>query len=327
MNVGASERSAGQRYMEACRWQLDADIPENIETMTVQICDPVIFTSAGCSVVFSGLDSSVAGKVEQAFRQSDIPVFSNAKNFRMHPDVPLVVPFVNPHHLDIVGMQRRQLKLQRGFIVTNANCSTTGLVVTLKPLHDIYGIVQANVVTMQAISGAGYPGISSLDIIGNVVPYIGDEEDKIEEEPLKILGEYRSSTTEDGNAEESVLKKPDIMIDATCNRVPVIDGHTECISLKLKRQPTSMAEVTEVLENYRSSFYPEMQLIKVHTTANRPQPRLDLMRGGGYCVSVGRLRTGKYWDLQFTLLSHNTILGAAGSAIKNAEIALRKKLI
>lgn len=263
--------------------------------------------------------------VEGAFRQAEQIVFSNAKNYRMDDNVPLVVPVVNPEHLDVVKHQRAKLGLKRGYIVTNANCSTTGMVVALKPLHDAFGITQLHVSTMQAISGAGYPGISSLDILGNVVPYIDGEESKIEQEPLKILGRLK----QDGSGFETEK----IMIDATCHRVPVIDGHTETVSLKFRQQPKSIEDIFKVFENYTSLpqklgvFSAPPQAIIVSRQANRPQPRLDLLAGKGYAVTVGRLRKGHYWDLTFTLLSHNTILGAAGSSIMNAEIALQRGLL
>lgn len=281
-------------------------------------CKSTLFTD--CDVVFSGLDSSVATEIEGEFRRAELQVFSNAKNYRDVDDVPLIVPLVNPEHFHIIQYQQKKLDLKKGYIVTNANCSTTGLVAALKPLNDAYGITQMNVVTLQAISGAGYPGISALDIVGNVIPYIDGEEDKIETEPLKILGTL--------NATNESFVPADFVIDATCNRVPVIDGHTECVSLKFKRKPESLDQVKGIL----SSYIPEVcnlglysapkQAILLMDENDRPQPRLDLNAGKGYSVSVGRLREGNHWDLQFTLFSHNTILGAAGSAILNAEMAL-----
>jgi aspartate-semialdehyde dehydrogenase len=291
-------------------------------------------------LVFSGLDSSVAREIgkliflvsppiltvlEGAFRSANFVVFSNSKNYRMDADVPLVVPYVNPEHLDVIKHQRKVLNLTRGAIVTNANCSTTGLVVALKPLHDAFGIEQFHVSTLQAISGAGYPGLSALDIMSNVIPYIEGEEGKIQTEPLKILGKVKPDGS--GFVNESIL------IDATCHRVPVIDGHTETVSIRFKRKPESMDQVKKVLE----SFVSVPQQLKVHSAPkrvivvndeiNRPQPRLDLMLEGGYAVTVGRLRKGHYWDLTFTVLSHNTVLGAAGSSILNAELAYTKALI
>ncbi|KAI3633222.1 hypothetical protein MIR68_008760 [Amoeboaphelidium protococcarum] len=321
--VGASFKSAGMPYVEACKqWKLDTSIPAQVASLQVQLCEPQNFT--GCRVIFSGLDSDVAGEIEQEFRRSGFAVFSNAKSHRMDELVPLAVPLVNPQHMQMVKHQQAVLQLQNcGFIVTNANCSSTGLVVPLKALHDAYGLQQVHVCTMQAISGAGYPGVSAMDIVGNVIPYIGDEEHKIETEPLKILGELSGNKFIDQK----------IMIDAVCHRVPVIDGHTETVSIKFLKPPKDINEVSKVLREYKCEAQslnlpsaPEKCII-VRDESNRPQPRLDLMNERGFAVTVGRLRKGNYWELTFTLLSHNTILGAAGSAIMNAEYAQKKGLL
>ena len=266
-------------------------------------------------------------------------MFSNAKNHRMDGLVPLVVPLVNADHLDAIVEQRRRLGLRRGFIVTNANCSTTGLVVALKPLHDRYGIQQMNVVTMQAISGAGYPGVASMDILNNIVPLIDGEEVKLETEPCKILGQWLPSGADanggdagdagDASGGGGCFVAAEMTIDATCNRVPVVDGHTECVSLRFERPPASVLEVQETLTAYVSeaqrlaAHSAPRQAIHVMKQADRPQPRLDGRVGGGFTVSVGRLREGNHWHVSFTLLSHNTILGAAGSSILNAELAVK----
>eukprot|EP00158_Paraphelidium_tribonemae_P008519 Partr_v1_DN28602_c3_g2_i2_m49705 putative aspartate-semialdehyde dehydrogenase len=321
--VGASERSSGSLYKDACNWKLDTSIPASIATLEVQNCEPKNFQ--GCQLIFSGLDSSVATEIEASFRDAEFIVFSNAKNYRMHADVPLVVPLVNPDHLEIVKAQRANLGLRRGYIATNANCSTTGLVVPLKPLHDKYQIVQLQVTTMQALSGAGYPGVSSIDILGNVVPFIDGEEEKLETEPLKILGNLAAGSKSFNNAVFTV--------DAHCNRVPVLDGHMESVSVKFKNPPKSVEEVIETLEHFKATCQSmglhsaPKQAIVVHRNRDRPQPRMDIMAGNGYSVSVGRVRKGNYWDIKFTLLSHNTILGAAGSSILNAEIAFAKGLL
>lgn len=251
---------------------------------------------------------------------AEIPVFSNASNSRMEPKVPLVMPLVNPSHLGLIPSQRLSKGLRRGFIVTNPNCSTAGLVVPLKALDDAYGLKKVHVSTMQAVSGAGYPGISGLDIMGNVVPYIDGEEQKIQTETTKILGDISPD-------EEKILPH-DITIDATCHRVPVVDGHLEtvCVKFASESKPT-IAMIEDTFANFTSVYQKDNALscnkqpIFVMKQCDRPQPKLDLKKGAGYSVCVGRVRQGNNWDAIFTILSHNTILGAAGSSILNAEIA------
>ncbi|KAL1925609.1 uncharacterized protein VTP21DRAFT_492 [Calcarisporiella thermophila] len=322
--IGASPKSAGKTYAEATRWKLSCPIPENARSLIVRPCVPSEFSE--CDIVFSGLDADVAGDIEMAFLKADLVVFSNAKNYRRDPLVPLVVPVVNAPHFDIVPQQRSAYSLQKGFLVTNANCSTTGLVAALKPLQDAFGPLSHVVVhTMQAISGAGYPGVASLDIMDNVVPHIGGEEEKMEWETLKILG---------GCGAEGFVPLSETKVSASCNRVPVIDGHLECVSIKFaKRPPPSSQQIMEVLRNY----VPEAQklgcpsapkqCIKVFEDVDRPQPRLDRDLGAGYTVSVGRVRECPVLDVKFVLLAHNTVLGAAGSSILNAEVAVAKGLI
>lgn len=313
--LGASQRSCGEKYVDACFWKLNTSIPEVVAGKVVVDCVPWFFT--GCDVIFSGLDSNVAFEIEAQFRDAGFKVFSNAKNHRMFPTVPLVVPLVNLSHLDV-------LDANSGWIVTNANCTTTGLVVALKPLHDAFGISHIHVHTMQAISGAGYPGVPSLDILGNVVPFIDGEEEKVQIEPLKILGSFNGSEFENLSG---------VIIDSSCNRVPVINGHTENVSIKFSKKKPTIEEVINVLENYVSDaqnlnlFSAPKKAIRVLRNKDRPQPLLDLMHDNGFSISVGRIRKGNYWDLSFTLLVHNTILGAAGSAILNAEAAIAKKIL
>ncbi|KAJ3300143.1 hypothetical protein HK104_004063 [Borealophlyctis nickersoniae] len=326
--VGASERSAGKAYSDAASksWKQGTAIPSAVAKLTVQTCKPENFSS--CRVIFSGLDSDVAGDIESAFLNAEFAVFSNAKNHRMNPIVPLMVPLVNAHHLDIVPHQRKQYNLKKGFMVTNANCSTTGLVVPLKALQDAFGPLSRVVVTtMQAISGAGYPGVPSLDILGNVVPFISGEEEKIETEAAKILG----GLSDDASA---FVNPPDMKVSASCNRVPVIDGHTESVFVEFANRPApSVEQVVEALRGYVSEAQkigapsaPE-HAIEIASFPDRPQPRLDLNAGNGNAVVVGRVRKCNIFDIKFTLLSHNTILGAAGSSIMNAEVAVAKKLI
>ncbi|KAJ3112264.1 hypothetical protein HDU96_004744 [Phlyctochytrium bullatum] len=304
--------------------------------MVVVPCDPTHFSD--CALVFSGLDSDVAGDVEASFLRADIPVFSNAKNYRMDPFVPLIVPLVNPDHMDIIPLQRRRNALSKGFLVTNANCSTTGLVVALKPLQERFGpISQVMVCTYQAISGAGYPGVPSLDIVDNVVPYISGEEDKMETEASKILGDVIPAAeyaTSDTIPDQFFTNAAGLNVSATCVRVPVIDGHTEVVSVKFARSP---APTIEEIKMCFSSYTCEAQKLKVPSAPekvvilsdeeDRPQPRLDRLSGNGYSVTVGRIRPCNVLDFKFVLLSHNTILGAAGSAILNAELAVVKGLI
>ncbi|CAG8533367.1 4176_t:CDS:2 [Funneliformis mosseae] len=322
-SVGASSRSAGKKYSEATKWKITGDIPEQVKNMVVKVCKAELF--GDCEVIFSGLDSDVAGEIEMEFLKADFVVFSNAKNYRRDPIVPLIVPTVNPAHFNLIPHQRSIHTLQKGFLVTNSNCSTTGLVVALKPLQDAFGPLETIIVqTMQAISGAGYPGVSSLDIFDNVIPFISGEEEKMEYETLKILGDLNSDQTECKLLDST-------NISATCNRVPVIDGHTECVSIKFKNQPPpTPQEIINVLDSYVS----EAQQIGCHSAPNkciiirndddRPQPRLDRNNGDGYSVTIGRVRKCNVFDIKFTLLVHNTILGAAGSGILNAEIALAK---
>eukprot|EP00026_Physarum_polycephalum_P003831 Phypoly_transcript_03847.p1 GENE.Phypoly_transcript_03847~~Phypoly_transcript_03847.p1 ORF type:complete len:367 (-),score=66.07 Phypoly_transcript_03847:50-1150(-) len=332
--LGASERSAGKGYGGAVRWLLSTPIPESTSNMQVWPCDVTTENTPfkECRVVFSALDSSVAGPIEEAFAQFGIAVFSNSKNHRYDPDVPILVPEVNVPHLDIVRFQQQQRKFKGGFIVTNPNCSTTGLVVALKPIEDAFGIDEAVVFTMQAVSGAGYPGVASMDILDNVVPYIDGEEEKLEKETRKILGKVEKT-----NGEEK-FSPLQVRMSAHTNRVPVLDGHTMCVSLKLKNKATP-EQIQATLQKYSSEAQTlqlpsaPKQAIKVLQEKDRPQPRLDREAGKGYTVSVGRVRGGSSdpnlcsFDIRFVCLVHNTVLGAAGGALINAELAKAKGLL
>ncbi|KAI9349133.1 aspartate-semialdehyde dehydrogenase [Obelidium mucronatum] len=306
--VGASERSAGRVHFAT--------------GLTIVGCAAGNF--AHCALVFSALDAGVAGDIEAAMAAAGIHVLSNAKNWRMDGKVPLVVPTVNPHHLDMLAAFKAK-NAGRGFIVTNANCSTTGLVVPLKALIDKFGpLAQLHVTTQQAISGAGYPGVPSLDILENIVPFISGEEEKMEIEPLKILGP--------GFVDGKFAFDGDLKISATCTRVPIIDGHTMHVSLKFKGTKPSIEEINRALSEYTSEAQtlncpsaPSRSII-VHTENNRPQPRVDRDLERGFAVSVGRVRDCNLLDIKFTALVHNTILGAAGSSVLNAEIAYAKGL-
>jgi len=232
--IGASERSSGKRYGEVVHWILPSPIPSQISDYNVVECDPKNFS--GCDLIFSALDASVAGTVEENFAKADFPVFSNSRNHRYDNDVPIVIPAANAEHIDVIERQRKARGYKKGFIVTNANCSSTGLVVVLKPLLDTFGLKKVHVVTLQAISGAGYPGVSAYDIYGNVIPYISGEEEKLQMEPLKILGQLRAESSSDGTSE---FVNANFTVSAQCNRVPVIDGHTECVSLEFEKKSNS----------------------------------------------------------------------------------------
>ncbi|KAI8809979.1 hypothetical protein BJ742DRAFT_218841 [Cladochytrium replicatum] len=331
--LGASARSSGKTYVEATKWKQTQPIPDSVLAMIVHPCEPEHFSH--CRVIFSGLDSDVAGDIEAAFLKADFAgIFSNAKNYRMHDDVPLVVPVVNPDHLDVIPAQRKRRGISRGFLVTNANCSTTGLVVPLKALQDKFGhLSKVFVVTLQAISGAGYPGVPSLDIFDNVVPYISGEEEKMEIEASKILGTINSNAFADANT-SFFVDAPEMKVSAQCNRVAVLDGHTECVSLEFARRPApSLEQIREALSEFSTvsqklaCYSAPPQAIIVRNEADRPQPRLDREAGKGQSVTVGRIRDCSLLDVKFVLLSHNTVLGAAGSSVLNAEIALAKGYI
>lgn len=309
--VAASERSSGKTYAEAVRWHLETPIPAVARDLVVKGVEPALH----CDFVFSALDSSVAGPVEEDFARAGYPVVSNSKNHRMDADVPLLIPEVNASHLEAIPVQQKNRGYDTGFIVTNPNCSTAGLVLVLKPLADAFGLERIFVVTLQAISGAGYPGVASMDIQGNVVPFISGEEEKMEAEPQKLLGKW------DGTR----FIEAGLGISAHCNRVPVLDGHLECVSLGLKKI-ASLGEVREALQ----TFEVDEELASLPTALrhpvivvdeeNRPQPRRDVEAGSGMAAVVGRIRECPLHDVKLTLLSHNLVRGAAGAALLNAEL-------
>ena len=316
--LAASERSAGKRYDEACRWKLDTPLPPRIAAMTLQPNTPE-GTSHGelPKIIFAALDSAVAHELEPRFAAAGCAVISNSSAFRMTTDVPLVVPEVNAGHLALLEQQswRRE---SGGYIVTNPNCCAIGLVLALAPLQARFGIESLFVSTMQAVSGAGYPGVASLDILGNVIPFIKSEEEKLQEEVGKLLGTL---------AGDRIQLLP-ARLSAHCNRVAVEDGHMECVSIKLTR-PATHAEVLAAWSDFRPlagiheghnlPSAPD-QPIEYADEIDRPQPRLDRMRGRGMAATVGRLRPCSLLDWKFVVLSHNTIRGAAGAAILNAEL-------
>jgi aspartate-semialdehyde dehydrogenase len=310
--LAASKRSAGQTYRDAVNWIGNRPIPPHIADMTVQPTEPGL----DCDFVFSGLSSSVAGDVERAFAAAGYPVISNAKNYRMQDDVPLLIPEVNPDHIKLIDEQDWG---SDGYIVTNPNCSTVGLVCTLRPLVDAFGVETVQVTTLQALSGAGHPGVPSLDALGNVIPYIGGEEDKLATEPKKLLG-----TLQGGR-----ISPADITVSAQCNRVPVKDGHTSCVSLTLA-EDASPDDVRDVLRSFGSPLAdkglpsaPET-FIHVDDAPDHPQPDRHVHRGRGMTVSVGRVRPCEVLDIKFVTLVHNTVRGAAGGAVLNAELLVQE---
>jgi aspartate-semialdehyde dehydrogenase len=308
--LAASERSAGKPYAEATRW-LEGELPDDLAGRTVLPCDPDKLSSP---IVFSALDAGVAGDVEPAFARSGAMVLSNAKNFRMDPDVPLVIPEVNASHLALLEQQRRSRGWSGG-IVTNANCAATVATVALAPLHEAFGVLQVFAVTMQAVSGAGYPGVPSLDILGNVIPYIGEEEPKIEREIPKMLGCVQAGA----------LVPASLRVSAHANRVAVEHGHTVCMSIKLAK-PATPQDALGALRDWRGDAAvrglpsaPDRALV-VTDAADRPQARRDVAAGAGMTVVVGRVRTDPQLDLRLVALGHNTIRGAAGGSVLNAEL-------
>jgi len=311
--VAASERSAGRPYAEAAKWIGDDTIPAHVAGLTVQPCDPKRVQSP---IVFSALDSSVAGEAEAAFASAGRAVLSNAKNYRMEPDVPLVIAEVNPDHLDVLEVQRKRRKWSAGGgIVTNGNCAAIAAVLPLAPLHERYRVNRLFIATMQAVSGAGYPGVPSLDILGNVIPYIKDEEPKLEAEVRKFLGRRAASRIDDA----------DIAVSSHTNRVAVEHGHTVVMSIGLEEKP-SIAEVEETLRTWRGAeeacglpTSPERALV-VTDQADRPQPRRDVDAGGGMTVTVGRVREDSVLDVRLVALGHNIVRGAAGASVLNAEL-------
>ena len=311
--VAASERSAGKSYAEATRWISDEPMPAAIGRLTVLPCDPA---SVRSPVVFSALDSAVAGDAEPAFARAGRAVLSNAKNYRMEPDVPLVIAEVNPDHLDVLDAQRKQRKWS-GAIVTNGNCSAIAATVPLAALHQSFGVRRVFAATMQAVSGAGYPGVPSLDILGNVIPFIKDEEPKLEAEIRKFLGLKSASGERIDDAQ--------ILVSSHTNRVAVEHGHTVVMSVELERKADA-ADVEKALQAWRGASEacglpssPDRPLV-VTSEPDRPQPRRDANAGRGMTVTVGRVRPDTIFDVRLVALGHNIIRGAAGASVLNAEL-------
>lgn len=318
--LGASERSAGKPYRKAAHWIEAIELPDEVAGMMVQECEADHFS--GVDFVFSGLDSSVATEIERNFARAGIPVISNAKNYRMDDTVPLLVPEVNPDHTDLIKHQKFTAD-GSGWIVTNPNCVSVPLAMSLKPLQDTFGVESVVVTSMQSVSGAGYPGVPSLDILSNVVPYIGGEEDKVQTESAKLLGEINDNS----------IQFAGMKIQATAVRVPTIEGHLLSVSAALETKPDSIEEVREAFISWKNPieeldlpFSPD-QPIKLYRENRFPQPRLHADREGGMQTAVGRLRKGTVMDIGYVTMAHNTVRGAAGGAILNAELLVAKGFI
>jgi aspartate-semialdehyde dehydrogenase len=308
--LAASDRSEGKLYGEAARWKLKTAIPDRVAAMQIFPAKP----QDAPKLIFAALDASIAAELEPLFAVAGHAIITNSSALRMQKDVPLVIPEVNPDHIKLLECQSWRKK-SGGFVVTNPNCSAIGLVLALCPLHQRFGIETVMAVTMQAISGAGYPGVASMDILGNVIPYIGKEEEKMEEETRKLLGKLNGAG----------IIPAAFNMSAQCNRVAVEDGHTESISIKLTRKAQPQ-EIIDAWNGFRS-LPQELKLptappdpVRYVTMSDRPQPRFDVEAGKGMTTTVGRLRPCGVLDWKFTVLSHNTIRGAAGAALLNAEL-------
>jgi aspartate-semialdehyde dehydrogenase len=307
--LGASDRSAGKKFLDATSWRLEGEVPSSVLDIVVSDCHP----NSAPRLVFSAMDASVATEIEQEFARAGHVVVSNSRNHRMEPDVPLLVPEINPGHLSAIPIQRKNRNWQ-GAIVTNPNCSTIVLTMALAPLVR-FGIKSVIVSTMQAVSGAGYPGVPSMDILGNVVPYIGSEEEKMQIETQKILGAYAEGT----------FRPLDAAVSAHCNRVAVVDGHMTAASVRFESKPTA-EDVQEAISNFRGLPQEKKlpsapaQPVVYLPQQDRPQPRRDALRDNGMSVTVGRVRPCPVLDIKFVACGHNTIRGAAGAAVLNAEL-------
>lgn len=312
--LAASDRSAGKSFGEACAWKLPGGMPANVRSIVVEPIEPPL----DCDIVFSSLPSSVARETEEAFARAGYPVISNSSSFRMDEDVPLLIPEINPEHLGLIETQRVKRGFSKGFIVTNPNCAVVSFAPALAALHRRFGLESVVVTTLQAISGAGYPGVPSLDITDNVIPYIAGEEPKVETEAQKILGTFNGSS----------IEKADFSVSAQCFRVHVIDGHTASVRVNL-RDTSTLEDVIDAMKSFPTLALHSSpaQFIEVLEEPSRPQPRLDRDTGNGMTITVGRLFPDNIFDYRFVALSHNTVRGAAGSAVLNAELLASKVLI
>jgi aspartate-semialdehyde dehydrogenase len=315
-SVAASERSESKTYAEACSWRLAGEIPNMVKGLRVHSPQPPL----ECDFVFSSLPTQIAQTVEESFAIAGYPVISNSSAYRMHSGVPLLVPEINHAHLNLLNVQSSSGRFAKGgLIVTNPNCSTVMIALALAPLHARFGISAVIATTMQALSGAGYPGVASLDAADNVIPFIENEEEKIERETLKILGRVNSTQ----------IEMATFPVSAQCHRVNVSDGHMAAVRVKLARSASlqevreAMASFTGLPQELRLYTAPEHPII-VRDEPDRPQPRLDRSASGGMSVTVGRIMPDRVLDFRFVVLSHNTIRGAAGAAILNAELLAAK---
>ncbi|MEZ5345741.1 MAG: aspartate-semialdehyde dehydrogenase [Pyrinomonadaceae bacterium] len=311
--LAASERSVGKPFREACAWKLPSGMPENVKDIEVKPIAPPL----DCDIVFSSLPSSVARETEEEFARAGYPVISNSSALRMEEDIPLLIPEINPEHLSLIPFQQQKRGFDRGFIVTNPNCAVVSFAPPIAALHRKFGVESVVVTTLQAVSGAGYPGVASLDIVDNVLPYIAGEEPKAETEAQKILGKFEGESVE----------KADFTVSAQCFRVSVIDGHTASVRVNL-RQNAALENVVEAMTGFPSlglHSSPE-QFIYVSDEPTHPQPRLDRDRDKGMAITVGRLFPDNIFDYKFVALSHNTLRGAAGAAVLNAELLIDRKV-
>jgi aspartate-semialdehyde dehydrogenase len=317
--VTGSDRTIGQTYGEGCKWLLAEPMPESVRNLTVLPTEPA--SIKGIKVAFSALPADIAKKAEPEFAQAGVHVFSNASAYRRDTDVPILLPEVNADHAMVVQQQREHHGWS-GSIVTNPNCTSTGLTVALKALQDAFGLNKVFAVSLQALSGAGYPGVASMDIIDNVIPNIGGEEEKVEWEPRKMLGKV----------EGGAIKLADFVLSAHTNRVAVTDGHIVCVSVEFSH-PAGAEDAIQAFRNYQapeaSRALPSSPnpVIVVRSEADRPQPRLDRMTGKGMATVVGRVRKDPLFHVKFVVLSHNTIRGAAGGSIYNAELLVNAGLV
>jgi len=318
--LAASDRSVGQKYSQAARWVLDTPMPEYARDLVVV---PATTQAIQAKIVFSALHTEIASVLEPEFAKAGAAVCSNASSYRRGEDVPLLLPEINADHIQLVKYQRKQ-KGWEGCIITNPNCTSTGLTIALKALDNAFGVKKVFAVSLQALSGAGYPGVSSLDIMDNVIPNVanGGEEEKVEWEPRKMLGRFN----------DNKIELADITFSAHTNRVAVIDGHTVCASVQLSN-PVEPDVAIQALRDFtadpsaRDLPSAPRPVIEVREEADRPQPRLDRLTGNGMTTVVGRVRRDPILDLKFVVLSHNTIRGAAGASIYNAELLVNENLL
>jgi aspartate-semialdehyde dehydrogenase len=312
--LAASDRSVNKPYAEACSWKLPTPMPESVKDIVVTPIEPPL----DCDLVFSSLPSSVARETEEAFARAGYPVISNSSSFRMDEDVPLLIPEINAEHLDLIEVQKKKRGFNKGYIVTNPNCAVISFAPPLAALERRFGIESVFITTMQAISGAGYPGVASLDITDNVLPYIAGEEPKVEIEAQKILGRFNGEN----------IEKADFVVSAQCFRVDVVDGHTASIRVKL-RQNSTLEEVIDAISGFPNLhlYSSPKDFMVIREEPDRPQPRLDRETGKGMTITVGRLYPDNIFDYRFVALSHNTVRGAAGAAVLNAELLIEKGLL